>query len=74
MKCYYLRPDGKCDGRYKDLGCIGSRCRAEKDPPCPHYDQGFYCTKFRRFGCVGLSNCTGSIDEYMKLTRPRAKV
>jgi len=57
MRCYYLTGDGKCEGRYKGFACIGAKCRAEKDPPCEHYDKGFYCLKYRRFGCPGLTKC-----------------
>jgi hypothetical protein len=74
MKCYYLLEDGTCDGLYKGFACIGRRCRAEKEPPCEHYVQGFYCSKYRRFGCVGLSNCTGDIvEDYARVRRERAK-
>lgn len=67
MKCYYLQMDGRCEGRYKGFACIGGKCRAEKDPPCEHYVQGFYCSKYRRFGCVGISNCTGSVEDHARV-------
>ena len=75
MKCFYLQKDGRCSGRYKGFACIGTKCRADKDPPCEHYDQGFYCRKFQRFGCVGQSRCGETVDTYLKVSRearPRA--
>jgi hypothetical protein len=73
MRCFYLQKDGRCEGRYKGVACIGSKCRAEKDPPCEHYIQGFYCSKYRRFGCEGLSNCAPSVQVMVKNKRERAK-
>lgn len=67
MQCQYLTNDGLCDGRYKGFACIGPRCKAEREPVCEHYDQGFYCKKFRRFGCIGLSKCRGELGEYMRV-------
>jgi len=72
MKCVHLEDNGRCSGQYKGFTCIGEKCRAEKELPCPHFDQGFYCTKFRRFGCVGMSKC--GIDHSGLLKAPeRAK-
>lgn len=74
MRCVHLEEDGRCSGRYKGFGCIGERCRADKEPPCPHYVDGFYCRRFGRFGCVGLSKCEGSVDAYLRaVQRPKAR-
>lgn len=73
LRCLYLQKDGKCSGRYKGFACIGDRCKADKEA-CPHYDRGFYCTKFGRFGCVGMSRCGETVDEYLRVFhRPKAK-
>ncbi len=74
MRCVHLEEDGRCSGMYKGFACIGDRCKAEKEPPCPHYDKGFYCTKYRRFGCVGMSKCGDTVEVHLKAVRsPRAK-
>ncbi len=70
MKCFHILPNGKCDGMYHGFMCIGEKCRADKEPPCANYDKGFYCTKFRRFGCVGVSRCGGTLEEYMRVANP----
>lgn len=74
MRCVHLEEDGRCSGMYKGFACIGARCRAEQEPPCPHYDKGFYCTKYRRFGCVGMSKCNVPVvAEIGSATEPRAR-
>jgi hypothetical protein len=74
MKCVHILSDGKCAGMYKGFTCIGDKCRSEKEAPCEFYDKGFYCKKFGRFGCVGLSKCSGTLEQYMKVANSdRAK-
>lgn len=74
MDCQHLLADGLCNGRYSGFACIGPKCKAVKEPLCEHYEQGFYCRKFRRFGCIGLSRCQGDLDVYMRVTQEmRAK-
>ena len=65
MECIHLDSDGVCKGKYSGFACIGPKCKAERDPPCEHNEQEFYCRKFKRFGCVGRSNCT-SLEDYLK--------
>lgn len=62
MECAHLLADGLCNGRYRGFACIGPRCKADKGPACEHYDRGFYCMKFHRFGCIGPSKCQGLSD------------
>jgi hypothetical protein len=73
MRCYYIRADGRCEGQYEGFACIGPKCRANKEPPCEYYVQGFYCSKYRRFGCEGLSRCPGLSVPVMKVKRENAK-
>jgi len=71
MQCIHFNADGVCKGKYNGFACIGPKCKAEKDPPCEYNDQDFYCRKFKRFGCVGRSNCT-SLEEYLKSVNRKA--
>jgi len=68
MDCPYISEDGQCQGPYKGFGCIGEKCQVDKEVTCPHLVDGYYCSRYHRFGCPGPSNCS-SIDEYMEFFR-----
>ena len=73
MRCHYIKEDGKCSGQYKGFKCIEEKCKAEREPVCEFYPNGFYCTKLGRFGCIGRSKCDGTIQSYIQAANPKAK-
>ncbi|MBM4237557.1 MAG: hypothetical protein FJ151_03630 [Euryarchaeota archaeon] len=70
MDCQYLSDEGRCKGAYSGFGCIGAKCRTDREMPCEFNELGFYCKKFGRFECIGPANC-GAFEDYMAFIKKR---